>query len=247
MSLAGGATRVLVVDEEPAIQRALRAGLEARGYAVAIAESAAEAVARIAGEPFDLVLLDLALPDEDGLTVVERVRQWTDLPIIVLTADGHEHRKVVALDDGADDYVTKPFSMPELLARVRVALRHRAARLGGDDEPVLVVGDLTLDVADHRCRLGGCEVDLTPKEFALLALLARWPGRVVTHRLLLHEVWGPGHERETQYLRTYAATIRKKLGEAAEAAGAAGVVVPRLVSEPGVGYRLLAADDALTG
>lgn len=234
MSTATGAIRVLVVDEEPAIQRALRAGLEARGYEVAVAASAAEAVARIAGEPFDAVLLDLGLPDEDGLTVVARVRQWTDLPIIVLTADGHEQRKVVALDDGADDYVTKPFSMPELLARVRVALRHRDARAGGGEEPVLEVGDLVLDVADHRCRVGGREVDLTPKEFGLLALLARHPGRLVTHRLLLHEVWGPGYERETQYLRTYAATIRKKLGE--------GPGVPRVVSEPGVGYRLLAPD-----
>ncbi len=230
-------TRVLVVDEEPPIRRALKAGLEARGYTVTLAGSCAEAVERISGETFDVVLLDLGLPDDDGVTVVHRVREWSEVPIIVLTADGHEQRKVVALDEGADDYITKPFSMPELLARVRVALRHRATRTGVVDDAVFVVGDIRIDIAHHTCEVDGRPVELTPKEFGIVALLARWPGKVVTHRMLLHEVWGPDYVNETQYLRTYATTIRKKLGCDAEH--------PRLVSEPGVGYRLLDRTDAV--
>jgi two-component system KDP operon response regulator KdpE len=224
-------TIVLVVDEEPAILRALRAGLEARNYQVKTASSCKEAIEKIAGETFDAVLLDLGLPDDDGVHVVRRVREWSDVPIIVLTADGHEQRKVIALDEGADDYILKPFSMPELLARVRVALRHRAARTGLVDDAVLVVGDVTIDIAHHTCVVAGRSVDLTPKEFGILAVLARWPGKVVTHRMLLHEVWGPEYVKETQYLRTYATNIRKKLECDPEH--------PRLVAEPGVGYRLL--------
>jgi two-component system KDP operon response regulator KdpE len=177
-----------------------------------------------------VVLLDLGLPDEDGLTVVRRVREWTDLPIIVLSADGHDGRKVVALDDGADDYVTKPFSMPELLARVGVAMRHRSRTRAVPDDAVLEVGDLRIDVAHHTCTVGGRAVDLTPKEFGFLSLLARWPGRVLTHRMILQEVWGPAYGAETQYLRSYATAIRRKLGDAGERR--------RLVAEPGVGYRL---------
>ena len=224
-------TRVLVVDEEPAILRALRAGLTARGYDVEPALSCAQALSRIAGEPFDLVLLDLGLPDDDGVTVVQRVREWSEVPIIVLTADGDEARKVRALDEGADDYVTKPFSMPELLARIRVALRHRAARPAVVDDSIFEVGDVRIDVAHHTCHVAGELVDLTPKEFGILSVLARWPGRVVTHRMLLHEVWGPEYERETQYLRTYATNIRKKLR--------CDPAHSRLVAEPGVGYRLV--------
>jgi two-component system KDP operon response regulator KdpE len=229
--MSAPAPRVLIVDEDPSIAKALRAGLEARGYECTTSDTCKGAIEKIASHPFDVVLLDLGLPDDAGETVVRRVRQWSDVPIIVLTADGHEQRKVVALDEGADDYITKPFSMPELLARVRVSLRHKSARLGGSDEAVLRVGDVTIDIPDHRCEVNGEEVDLTPKEFAIVALLARWPGRVVTHRMLLHEVWGPEYVNETQYLRTYATNIRKKLK--------CDPAHPRLVAEPGVGYRLL--------
>jgi two-component system KDP operon response regulator KdpE len=229
--------RVLVVDEEPAIVRAVKAGLEARGYKVAVATCGLDAVGLVAAHPPAVVLLDLGLPDIDGLEVVRRVRQWTWVPIIVLTADGHEQRKVMALDEGADDYITKPFSMPELLARVRVAIRHQSHRAAGPDESILEVGDLTIDVAHHRCTVGGRAVELTPKEFGFLSLLARWPGRVLTHRMILHEVWGPEYEKETQYLRTYATNIRKKLGDPPER--------QRLVAKPGVGYTLLDPTDEL--
>jgi two-component system KDP operon response regulator KdpE len=224
-------TRILVVDEEPSIRTALRASLSARGYQVGLATSCAEATDAVRAQSFDVVLLDLGLPDDDGVEVVRQVRTFSDVAIIVLTADGHEARKVEALDAGADDYITKPFSMPELLARVRVAVRHRGER-AAVDESVLTVGDLSLDVGHHRCTVGEREVALTPKEFSLLEVLARWPGKVVTHRMLLHEVWGPDHVNETQYLRTYATTIRRKLGCTADR--------QRLVSEPGVGYRLVA-------
>ncbi|HUR22893.1 MAG TPA: response regulator transcription factor, partial [Acidimicrobiales bacterium] len=172
------------------------------------------------------------LPDLDGVEVCRRVRGWSEIPIVVLSAEGSEQRKVLALDEGADDYVTKPFSMAELLARVRVALRHRS-RAGAPpgDSAVLEVGDLRLDLARHEVTAGGRPVELTPKEFAFLALLARWPGRVLTHRAILQEVWGPEYGTETQYLRVYASQLRKKLHDDPER--------PRLVTEPGVGYRLL--------
>lgn len=224
-------SRVIVVDDDPSICRAVKAGLEARGYQVAVATTGRAAISAIAAKPPDLVLLDLGLPDIDGVDVVSRVREWSDLPIIVLSADGAEHRKVRALDEGADDYVTKPFSMPELLARVRVAERHRTARRAAPDESVYTVGDLTIDVAHHTCTVGGRTVELTPKEFGFVSLLAKWQGRVLTHRMILQEVWGPEYGTETQYLRTYATNIRKKLGDPPGGA--------RLVSKPGVGYVLL--------
>jgi two-component system KDP operon response regulator KdpE len=227
----GSPKRVLIVDEDPSIARALRAGMEARGYIVSVCATCRAAIEEIAARPFDVVLLDLGLPDDDGQTVVRRVREWSTVAIIVLTADGHEQRKVEALDDGADDYITKPFSMPELLARVRVAIRHKSARASGPEDVVLEVGDVTIDISHHTCTVAGAAVDLTPKEFSMLSLLARWPGRVVTHRMILHEVWGPEYVNETQYLRTYATNIRKKLKCDPDH--------PRLVVEPGVGYRLL--------
>jgi len=188
-----------------------------------------EGLSVLATHPPDLVILDLGLPDVDGVEVCRRLRRWSDIPIIVLSAEGSDQWKVRALDEGADDYVTKPFSMPELLARVRVALRHHSAR-AIDDDPVLVVGDLTVDRARRRVAVGDREVDLTPKEFAFLEFLARWPGRVLTHRAILQEVWGPTYSEETHYLRVYASQIRKKLGDSPERR--------RLVAEPGVGYRL---------
>jgi two-component system KDP operon response regulator KdpE len=221
---------VLVVDDEPAILRALGAALQARGYrAVGVADGHRALTAAIDDAP-DVVILDLGLPDLDGIEVCRRLRAWSDVPIIVLTAEGSDHRKVLALDQGADDYVTKPFSMPELLARVRVALRHRRSA-AGPDEAVLEVGDLRVDVAYHRVTIDGRDVDLTPKEFAFLALLARHAGKVLTHRTILREVWGPEYGTETQYLRVYANQLRKKLGDDRDRR--------RLVTEPGVGYRLV--------
>ena len=223
---------ILVVDDEPAIVRALGAALRARGYEVIAATTGQAAIDACATEDPIAVVLDLGLPDLDGIDVCRRIRQWSDVPIIVLTAEGAEDRKIAALDDGADDYVTKPYSTPELLARLRVALRHHPAGGAASEAPSrYVVGDLTVDVAHHRVEVAGEAVALTPKEFAFLALLARHPARVLTHRAILHEVWGPEYDRETQYLRVYASQLRKKLAD--------DPARPRLVTEPGVGYRLI--------
>jgi two-component system KDP operon response regulator KdpE len=221
---------VLVVDDEPAIQRILGTGLKARGYRVLLAATGQQALDHAAITPPDVVVLDLGLPDIDGVEVCRRLRQWSDVPIIVLSAEGSDYRKVLALDEGADDYVTKPFSMPELLARVRVAVRHRRTRPEGPEESVLVVGDLVVDLGHHRVTVAGRTVELTPKEFSFLALLARYPGRVLTHRTILQEVWGPEYGTESQYLRVYASQLRKKLQDDPDR--------PRLVTAPGVGYRL---------
>ena len=222
---------VLVVDDEPAIVRALSAALRARKHNVAVATTGAEALSEVATRNPDVVILDLGLPDMDGVEVCRQLRRWTDTPIIVLTAEGAESRKVEALDEGADDYVTKPFSTPELLARVRVALRHHRPPASVEASPVLRVGDIEIDLPNHRIMVRGVEVELTPKEFAFLAALARHPGRVLTHGMLLREVWGPEYGAETQYLRVYASHLRRKLGE--------DPARPRLVTEPGVGYRLV--------
>jgi two-component system, OmpR family, KDP operon response regulator KdpE len=224
---------ILVVDDEPPIIRALRAALTARGYPTAVAATGAEALEVLTQQAPAAVILDLGLPDMGGIEVLRRIRDWSDLPVIVLTAEGAEDRKVQALDDGADDYVTKPFSTPELLARLRAALRYRrgAGEPGDVDGPVYEVGDLRVDVAHREVVVGGAKVDLTPKEFAFLALLARHAGKVLTHRMILQEVWGPDYGTESQYLRVYASQLRKKLGE--------DPARPRLVTEPGVGYRLV--------
>jgi two-component system KDP operon response regulator KdpE len=229
------AARILVVDDERAIRRALSAALEARGYRADLAMDGQSALAQAASAAPDLVILDLGLPDIDGIEVCRRIRTWSDVPIIVLTAEGSDEAKVTALDEGADDYVTKPFSTPELLARVRVALRHRSRGALPSDVARLEVGSLVVDIARHEVTVGTTAVDLTPKEFGFLALLARHPGRVLTHRMILQEVWGDGYGTETQYLRVYASQLRKKL---------AGLGAPELVTEPGVGYRLLEPDPA---
>lgn len=220
---------VLVVDDEPTIIHALSAALHARQYDVISAGGGAEAIERVAKDRPDVVVLDLGLPDIDGIAVVAGLREQSAVPIIVLTADGAEERKVAALDAGADDYVTKPFSTPELLARIRVALRH--PRTGSEDPAVLRVGDIEIDIGHHRVIVAGAPVALTPKEFDFLAVLARQPGRVITQRALLQAVWGPEYGRETEYLRVYASQLRKKLDEDPER--------PRLITEPGVGYRLV--------
>ena len=231
-------TTVLVVDDEPAILRALTTGLRARGYRVVSAARGEVALHLVVHESPDVVVLDLGLPDIDGVDVCRRLRSWTDVPIVVLSADGSDHRKVLALDEGADDYVTKPFSMPELLARIRVAVRHRPQRAEGQAEPaVLTVGDLVVDLHHHRVTIAGRDVDLTPKEFAFLTLLARYPGRVLTHRAILQEVWGPEYGTESQYLRVYASQLRKKLQDDPDH--------PRLVTAPGVGYRLVEPSEGI--
>jgi len=222
---------VLVVDDEAPILRVVSAALEARGYRVATAENAEIAIHLSATDTPAVIILDLGLPDMDGIEVCRRIRQWSETPIIVLTAEGADDRKVSALDEGADDYVTKPFSMPELLARVRVALRHHRHPPGEASQSEVEVGDLTVDLAGHEVRLAGRVVDVTPKEFDFLALLARHPGRVLTHRTILQEVWGPEYGTESQYLRVYASQLRKKLAD--------DPARPRLVTEPGVGYRLV--------
>ena len=222
---------MLVIDDEPALLRAVSAALKARDYDVATVGTGQAAIDAIALTPPDVVVLDLGLPDLDGIEVCRRVREWSDVPIVVLSAEGSEERKVLALDQGADDYVTKPFSTAELLARIRVALRHRKHVASPEDDAVLRVGDIEVDLARHVVEVGGRKVELTPKEFAFLALLARWPGRVLTHRTILQEVWGPEYGSESQYLRVYASQLRKKLDD--------DPVHPRLVTEPGVGYRLV--------
>ena len=230
---------LLLVDNEPAILRTVGTALEARGYRVLRAASGHEAVDLAASARPDVVVLDLGLPDIDGVEVCRRIREWSDTtPIVVLSAENSDQRKVSALDEGADDYVTKPFSMNELLARVRVALRHRSLVHSDDDDAQtrFSVGALLVDLAYHRVEVDGEEVELTPKEFDFRALLARSPGRVLTHRVILQRVWGPEYGTETQYLRVYASQLRKKLHDDPER--------PRLVTEPGVGYRLVDPDES---
>ena len=205
--------RVLVVDDEPAILRALTSALTARGYRVSQAVDGQTAIDSVAVDPPDVVVLDLRLPDIDGVEVCRRVRTWSDVPIIVLSANGVDERKVEALDEGANDYITKPYSTPELLARIRAALRSSAAANSTLENSMLVVGDLRIDLARRTVTVGDRVVDFTPKEFAFLALLARFPGRVLTHSAILREVWGPDYGTETQYLRVYAGQIRKKLDD----------------------------------
>jgi two-component system, OmpR family, KDP operon response regulator KdpE len=223
------APRVLVVDDEPQIVRGLKIVLRSAGYAVEAAETKAEALASLAARPPDALVLDLVLPDGRGVDVCREVRQWSRLPILMLSAVGDEREKVRALDAGADDYVTKPFGTDELLARLRAVLR-RSADLGG--EPQLQVGEVVIDLADRSVTRAGERVHLTPIEFDLLRVLATHQGRLVTHRQLLREVWGPEYSAETHYLRVHVAHIRAKLE--------ADPSRPRyLITEPGVGYRLL--------
>jgi two-component system KDP operon response regulator KdpE len=222
--------RALVVDDEAAILRFLKPALEANGYDMASAGSVAEATKRVAAEAPDIVLLDLGLPDGDGKDVIRRTREWSDVPIIVLSARERETEKIESLDLGADDYVNKPFNVGELLARMRTALRHRMQRKA--EIPVLRVGDLEVDAVRHRATRAGTELRLTPKEFELLSFLARHAGRVVTHRQILTAVWGPAHTEDTQYLRVYVGQLRQKVEEQPDD--------PRIIlTEPGIGYRIV--------
>jgi len=222
-------TQVLVVDDEAAILRFLKPALEANGYEMTSTSTLADATKRIAAESPDIVLLDLGLPDGDGKDVIKRAREWSDVPIIVLSARERETEKIEAFDLGADDYVNKPFNIGELLARMRAALRHRMQRKA--EIPLLRVGNLEVDAVRHRATRAGTEIKLTPKEFELLSFLARHAGRVVTHKQILTAVWGPAHTEDTQYLRVYVGQLRQKIEEHADD--------PRIIlTEPGIGYRV---------
>lgn len=222
-------TRVLVSDDEPAILRFLKPALEANGYEMVSAGTVAETLKRAAAESPDIVLLDLGLPDGDGKDVIAKVRGWSDVPIIVLSAREREAEKIEALDLGADDYVNKPFNVGELMARMRAALRHRMQRKA--ETPVYRAGDIEIDAVRHRVTRGGVELKLTPKEFELLSFLGKHPGRVLTHRQILTAVWGPAHTEDTQYLRVYIGQLRQKVEERPDD--------PRLIlTEPGIGYRI---------
>jgi two-component system KDP operon response regulator KdpE len=228
--MSGESARILVVDDEAQIRRFLGGALTAHGHQVLAVESGAQALRELPGFHPDVILLDLSLPDVDGVEVLRRLREWSGTPVIVLSVREREEDKIAALDAGADDYLTKPFSMGELLARIRVALRHAAHT---DDEPVLTTGALTVDLARRRVTEGGREISLTPTEYEILKTLAAHPGRVITHRHLLRQVWGPQFEQETHYLRVFMSQLRRKLEPDPSR--------PRyLLTEPGVGYRLAA-------
>lgn len=220
--------RVLVVDDDPAIRRVVATGLRARSYEVSEAATADEGVGAVATEAPDLVVLDLGLPDGDGVEVCRRVREFSEVPIIVLSVETTDGRKIEALDAGADDFVTKPFSMGELLARLRAA-RRRAAT--DETTPVLDLGRVRIDRAARRVTVEGGEVELTDTEYRILTALAQDPGRVLTHRMLLDRVWGPGYSREVHYLRVYVSRLRRKL----ELDPSNPVL---LVTVPRAGYRL---------
>lgn len=221
---------VLVIEDEPQMRRFLRASLSSNGFRVVEASSAKEGVALCTSHNPEVALLDLGLPDDDGIALTRGMREWTRTPIIVISARGREADKVEALDAGADDYLTKPFGVQELLARIRVALRH-ARESRGSPAPVIEIGPLTVDLSRRVVTLAEREVRLTPIEYRLLALLAQNAGKVLTHRQILREVWGPAHVEQTHYLRVYMAQLRRKLE--------ADPARPRLVvTEPGVGYRL---------
>jgi two-component system KDP operon response regulator KdpE len=223
--------RILVVDDEAQIRKFLRIALEASGFEVVEAAHGAEGMARCATASPVLVILDLGLPDMDGKDVVGRIREWSDVPILVLSVRQSETEKVAALDAGANDYVVKPFGIAELLARVRALLRGRAQQ--GTAAPTeIVVGDLTVDLARHEVRLAGDPVRLTRKEFDLLRVLAQNVGRILTHGQILREVWGKAHEHDTQYLRVFVSQLRHKLRD--------DPADPKyIINEPGVGYRML--------
>jgi len=224
-----GKLRALVVDDEPAILRFLKPALEANDYEVTSTTTAGEALKQIVKAPPDVVVLDLGLPDSDGKDVIRQVRKWSDVPIVVLSAREREAEKIEALDLGADDFVNKPFGVGELMARLRTALRHRRQSEG--ESAMVKVGSLEIDLARHRVTCAGAEIKLTPREFDLLACLARHPGKVLTQRQLLTAVWGPAQAAETQYLRVYIGHLRQKIEDNPDD--------PKIIlTEVGIGYRM---------
>ena len=222
---------VVLIEDEPQIRRFLRATLTGQGYRLFEATTGADGLVEVGSRQPDVVIVDLGLPDIDGIVVIRRLREWTAVPIIVLSARGQERDKVTALDVGADDYVSKPFGADELLARIRVALRHTAGASHEGDDATFQVGALRMDLLRRQVFVGDREVRLTPIEYKLLAALVRHAGKVVTHAQLLRDVWGPTHTDQAHYVRVYLAHLRHKL-ETEPAR-------PRyLLTEPGVGYRL---------
>lgn len=222
---------VLLIEDEPPIRRFLRAALTNNGYRLIEAASGQEGICLAATQPPDLIILDLGLPDIDGLEVTLRLREWLLAPIIVLSARGQEPDKIAALDAGANDYLTKPFGIGELMARMRAALR-QAQRLGQAGDPIFSVGELRVDMARRQVFIAEREIHLTPIEYKLLSTLVRHAGKVLTHRQLLREVWGAAYSEETHYVRVYMGNLRHKLE--------ANPAHPRyLLTEPGVGYRLV--------
>jgi two-component system KDP operon response regulator KdpE len=224
---------ILVIEDDPPIRRFLRASLSSHDFEVEEASSGKEALMQAAQRPPDLVILDLGLPDMDGLEIIRRLRDWTAVPVIIVSARGQEKDKVAALDAGADDYLTKPFGVGELLARIRVALRHATTLAVGQDQETaqFSAGELRVDLAARRVFVRNAEVHLTPIEYKLLTTLIHYAGKVLTHRFLLKEVWGPPYVDQTHYLRIFMANLRRKIE--------ADPARPRfLLTEQGVGYRL---------
>ncbi len=221
--------RILVIDDEKQIRRLLKVALTGHGYEVEEAACGLDGLNKATAYRPDLIILDLGLPDMNGLDVIRQLREWSRIPVIILSVKEHESDKITALDAGADDYVTKPFGMGELLARIRAALRHVA---GAGDEPVLKFSDLVIDMARRRVTVNGMEIKLTPTEYDLMKNLAVHAGKVLTHRQLLRTIWGPSYENDTHYLRVYIGQLRRKIENDPSR--------PRhIITEPGVGYRLL--------
>lgn len=219
----------LVIDDEPQIRRLLRVTLEANGYQVIDAATGQDGLVQAAQYRPSVIVLDLGLPDLDGVSVLKRLREWSRVPIIILSVQDRDSEKAAALDAGADDYVTKPFGTAELLARLRVALRHSEEHA---EPPIFRTGELVVDLADRRVTVAGKEVSFTATEYNLLRLLVRHAGKVLTHRFLLREIWGPNAENQSHYLRVYVARLREKLeGDPSRPA--------LLLTEPGIGYRLV--------
>lgn len=228
---------VLVIEDEPQIRRFLRHTLSSEGYTLLEATSAKDGMAEAASHPPDIILLDLGLPDMDGLEVIRNIRTWSQAPIIIISARGQEHDKVAALDIGANDYLTKPFGIPELMARIRVLLRSASRTGGGDNkDAVFTVGELSVDLGRRVVKFHGKEVRVTPIEFKLLSVLVKHAGKVLTHRQLLNEVWGPDNTEEANYLRVYIHQLRHKIED--------DPARPKyLTTETGVGYRLRTAPE----
>ncbi|MED1469206.1 response regulator [Bacillus salipaludis] len=228
--MTNSGAKILVIDDEPQIQKLLRVTLQAQGFEIVPASSGEEGILKTTMVRPDLIVLDLGLPDISGMEVLHRIREWTQIPIIVLTAKDREEDKITALDSGADDYVTKPFGMGELVARIRVALRHSAK---SQDEPILDFGRLVIDLSGRTVELDGEKIKLTPTEYELLKILATNAGRVMTHKQLLQQVWG-GHQYDTDshYLRVYIGHLRKKI----ETDSARPNFI---ITEPGIGYRFM--------
>jgi two-component system KDP operon response regulator KdpE len=229
--IAESAAGILIVDDDRAIRRFLRTSLSAHGYVVFEAETGQQALQEVMIHRPDVIILDLGLPDIEGVEVTRQIREWSQIPIIILSVREHEDDKIAALDAGADDYLTKPFGVGELMARLRVALRHSMSQ--ADESAEFVLGDLKVDLARRVVKVKGEEVQLTPTEYALLRVLIKYAGKVLTHHQLLHEVWGPGYEHEKHLLRVNISNLRGKLE--------VEPVRPQyILTEPGVGYRLRA-------